>query len=356
MTTPHELSKDIIHLKQRGYSSRFIAETFLGSKSRKSTVNDIYKRYTKEHGNAYDQQEIQQKKSTCMEDVGYYKKKIYKDEVEKEYYEGFAYQGNKLPDHDDILEPASGDWFDQLCKDYGVKQHPNQRVLLISDLHIPYQHKDALEFLQYLKTKYDPTRVICLGDECDKHSLSFHLSNPDLPSAGDELKKALPIIAELYKLFPVMDILASNHGSMIYRKAEANGLPKAYIKSYNEVLGVDENWKWHNDLTITLPNGQSCYGHHGKASDVLKLSQIMGMSCYQGHYHESYGVKYWANPNGLYFALQTGCLVDNHSLAFNYNNVNLKKPIIGTALIIDSLPVLEPMVLDNEGRWVGRKK
>jgi len=47
--------------------------------------------------------------------------------------------------------------------------------------------------------------------------------------------------------------------------------------------------------------------------------------------------------------------VDNHSLAFNYNNVNLKKPIIGTALIVDSLPVLEPMVLDNEGRWVGRK-
>ena len=335
MTTPQNLQVDLIHLKNRGYSSRFLAGAFLGSKSRKSTVNDIVARYVKENGNAYDQQEIEQRKTDVNSwkelDGKYYQKKTYKDEVEKEYYEGFAYRGNKLP------------------------EHQNQRVLLISDLHIPYQHKDAVEFLQHLKTKYKPTRVICLGDECDKHSLSFHLSNPDLPSAGDELKKALPIIAELYKLFPVMDILASNHGSMIYRKAEANGLPKAYIKSYNEVLGVDENWKWHNDLTITLPNGQSCYGHHGKASDVLKLSQIMGMSCYQGHYHESYGVKYWANPNGLYFALQTGCLVDNHSLAFNYNNVNLKKPIIGTALIVDSLPVLEPMVLDNEGRWVGRK-
>lgn len=336
MTTPLNLQADIIHLKNRGYSSRFLAEKFLGSSKKKSTVNDIVARYVKENGNAYDQQEVEQRKAKVnswkgLEDK-YYQKKAYKDEVEKEYYQGFAYKGNKLP------------------------EHQNQRVLLISDLHIPYQHKDAIEFLQHLKIKYNPTRVICLGDECDKHSLSFHLSNPDLPSAGDELKKALPIIAELYKLFPVMDILASNHGSMIYRKAEANGLPKAYIKGYNEVLGVDENWKWHNDLTITLPNGQSCYGHHGKASDVLKLSQIMGMSCYQGHYHESYGIKYWANPNGLYFALQTGCLVDNHSLAFNYNNVNLKKPIIGTALIIDSLPVLEPMVLDNEGRWVGRAK
>jgi hypothetical protein len=351
MTTPINLQQDLIHLKNRGYSSRFLAEAFLGSKSRKSTVNDIVQRYTAERGNSYDTDELNLKKkevATCMEDFGYskryyYSKKTYKDEAGK---------------HDDLVDSLRGDWYDQLCTKSGVKQkveHQNQRVLLISDLHIPYQHKDAVEFLQHLKSKYNPTRVICLGDECDKHSLSFHLSNPDLPSAGDELKKALPVIAELYKLFPAMDILASNHGSMIYRKAEANGLPKAYIKSYNEVLGVDENWKWHNDLTITLPNGQSCYGHHGKASDVLKLSQIMGMSCYQGHYHESYGVKYWANPNGLYFALQTGCLVDNHSLAFNYNNVNLKKPIIGTALIVDSLPVLEPMVLDNEGRWVGRK-
>jgi hypothetical protein len=338
MTTPLNLQTDLIHLKTRGYSSRFLAEKFLGSSKKKSTVNDIVARYIKENGNVYDKQEIEQRKANCMEDLGYYKRTPEKKvdpnswrELEKAYYEKKTYAKTKV-------------------------EHQNQRVLLISDLHIPYQHKDAIEFLQYLKTKYNPTRVICLGDECDKHSLSFHLSNPDLPSAGDELKKALPIIADLYKLFPVMDILASNHGSMIYRKAEANGLPKAYIKSYNEVLGVDENWKWHNDLTITLPNGQSCYGHHGKASDVLKLSQIMGMSCYQGHYHESYGVKYWANPNGLYFALQTGCLVDNHSLAFNYNNVNLKKPIIGTALIVDSLPVLEPMVLDNEGRWVGRKK
>lgn len=236
-----------------------------------------------------------------------------------------------------------------------TKEHKNQRVLLISDLHIPYNHQDSLEFLQHLKDKYNPTRVICLGDELDKHSLSFHLSNPDLPSAGDELRKALPTIEKLHDMFPVMDILASNHGSMIYRKAEANGLPKAYIRSYNEVLGVDHNWVWHDDLTIKLPNGQSCYGHHGKSADVLKLSQTMGMSSFQGHYHEAFSVKFWANPNGLYFALQTGCLVDNDSLAFNYNNVNLKKPIIGTALIIDSLPVLEPMVLDTNNRWIYRK-
>ena len=35
--------------------------------------------------------------------------------------------------------------------------------------------------------------------------MSFHDSDPDLPSAGDELKLSLPVIKELEKLFPDMD-------------------------------------------------------------------------------------------------------------------------------------------------------
>ena len=65
-----------------------------------------------------------------------------------------------------------------------VQKEDNSRVLLISDMHIPYHHPDTLEFLQYLKDKYKPTRVICLGDELDKHALSYHDHDPDLPSAG----------------------------------------------------------------------------------------------------------------------------------------------------------------------------
>ena len=70
----------------------------------------------------------------------------------------------------------------------------NSRILVISDLHIPYHHVDALEFLAHLAEKYKPTRVICLGDELDKHAMSFHASDPDLKSSGDELKASLPII------------------------------------------------------------------------------------------------------------------------------------------------------------------
>lgn len=257
-------------------------------------------------------------------------------------------------------------YFDKPTKDFLLKTESsvvrkyedglkdNSRILLISDLHIPYNHKDSLGFLAHLKNKYKPTRIICLGDELDKHALSYHEHDPDLPSAGDELRRSLPIIKELESLFPEMDILDSNHGSLVWRKAKTHGIPAAYIKSYGDVLGVGEGWKWSFDLAIDLPTGQRCYFHHGKSSDIIKLSQQMGMCAVQGHYHEKFKVDYWGNPNGLFWGLQIGCLIDDDSLAFSYNNCNIKRPVIGTGLIIEGLPVLEPMLLDSRGNWIGK--
>ena len=234
---------------------------------------------------------------------------------------------------------------DGYIEDEEVTDHDNSRILFISDMHIPYHHPNLINFLQMLKDRYNPTRVICLGDETDKHALSFHDSDPDLMSAGDELRAALPVIAQIHEMFPVMDLVDSNHGSMVWRKAKHHGIPRHYIKSYNEVLGVGDGWKWHNDLVIDLPDGQQVYVHHGKTKDALKVSQSMGMSFVCGHFHEDFSVKYWANPNGLYFAMNSGCLIDDANYAFAYNNVNLHRPIIGTSLIVDGVPVLEAMPL-----------
>lgn len=234
----------------------------------------------------------------------------------------------------------------------GSKEHENQRILLVSDMHLPYGHQDTLPFLAYLKAKYKPTRVICLGDELDKHSLSFHSHDPDLASPSDELARALPMIKQLKKMFTKMDILESNHGSLAYRRAKANGIPRGYLKSYNDVLGVDSDWVWHYEMTITLPNGNKVYLHHGKAADIKKLSTSLGMCAVSGHYHQTFKVDYWANSLGLYWGMNVGCLIDDKSLAFAYNNCNLHRPLIGTGLIIDSQPVLVPLLMDENGGWI----
>lgn len=229
----------------------------------------------------------------------------------------------------------------------------NKSILIISDTHIPYHHKDLIPFLKAIKKKYKPDRVVHIGDEVDKHAMSMHDSDPDLPSAGDELKQSLPIIKQLENLFPDMDILDSNHGSLVYRRALKHGIPKAYLRHYNEFLEVGKGWKWHDDLTLDTPGGP-VYFCHGKVADVLKLAQSMGMSCVQGHYHSSYSIKYYGNSLGLYFGLQVGCLIDKDSLAFRYNKTQRARPIIGLGMIIDGLPKLIPMVLNKNGRWIGK--
>lgn len=243
--------------------------------------------------------------------------------------------------NDVLVEKAKTLFFKQV-KEEDVKR--NERILFISDLHAPYNHPDALDFLNDLKQKYKPTRIIGLGDETDYQALSYHDSDPDLMSAGDELKAAIRVIADLQKIFPEVDLVDSNHGSMVWRKAKTHGIPRHVIKSYKEVLATP-NWNWYNDLILDLPDGQKVYVHHGKTKDALKLSRSMGMSTVTGHFHEDFHIRYWANPLGLYFAMQCGCLIDDDSYAFAYNNVNLHKPIIGTGLIIEGKPVLEAMKL-----------
>lgn len=221
----------------------------------------------------------------------------------------------------------------------------NARILVISDMHVPYNVDGLIPFLKSMKEKYQPTRVVCIGDESDCHATSFHDSDPDLYSAGDELRETTKVFKQIEEIFPVMDLIDSNHSSMIYRKSKHHGIPRHYIKSYNDFLGVGDGWVWHNDLTLTLPDGSPVYFHHGKSADGLKLSQTTGMSTVQGHYHEKFNISYWANSLGLYFSMQVGCLIKDSSYAFAYNNVNLKRPIIGLGLIIDSKPVLEAFPL-----------
>lgn len=229
----------------------------------------------------------------------------------------------------------------------------NSRVLVIGDLHFPFHHQDVFPYLKEIKRLYKPDRVIQIGDETDQHSWSFHEHNPYLPNPEDELNLGRENMLQLEKLFPSVDLLESNHGSLVYRRQVSSGLPRGVFKDYNEIYSLKGGFRWHRDLTIELNDGTYVYFCHGKSADVLKVSMSMGMSVVQGHYHEKMGIQYWGNSLGLYFAAQTGCLVDDDSLAMEYNKTNLKRPLIGSLIIINGQPKQLPMILDSNGRWIG---
>lgn len=227
-----------------------------------------------------------------------------------------------------------------------------ERVLFIPDLHVPYHHKDAFDFLELVRDTYEPDLVVNLGDEVDKHAMSFHDSDPDLPSAGDELEEAIAYLEDLYSLFPEMHLVDSNHGSMHYRKGKHHGIPRKYLRDYGDILEAPEGWSWSHELNINCGGNMVRVKHqHGK--NVLKAAEQAGRCLIGGHFHEDFFVQYSANSDRLIWACTSGCLVDDSSLAFAYNNTNLKRPILGCTIVINGHPILVPMVLSKGGRWAG---
>lgn len=229
----------------------------------------------------------------------------------------------------------------------------NARILLIPDLHCPYQHPDAVRFLKAIKKKYKPDRIICLGDEVDFHALSYHESDPDLTSAGPELSESVRALKPLYSLFPKVDILESNHGSLVYRKAKTAGLPRQVLRGYREILQAPPGWRWHFDLRIVLPGNKTLYIHHGKSPKAGHLSMAESSCSAQGHYHTKFHITYWRNSQGLYWDIHCGYLASHDSLAFAYDKSNIPKGIVGAAIILNGQPKLLPMILDRRGRWTG---
>jgi hypothetical protein len=228
-----------------------------------------------------------------------------------------------------------------------------QCILVISDFHAPYNHPDAANFLAALKAKYKPTDVVCIGDEVDYHALSFHDSDPDLPSAGRELTKAIEHLEPVYKLFPKCTVIESNHGSMVLRKGKASGMPRKVFRTYNEILDAPKGWVWVFDTIIQTPLGP-VYFCHGKSATAGRLASQYGMSTVQGHHHEKAQIHYISTPEKLMFDAHTGCLANDKSLALGYNKINPKRPIISTIVIENGIPHIVPMVLNKKYRWVGK--
>jgi len=227
-------------------------------------------------------------------------------------------------------------------------------ILVISDMHCPYNHVDLVPFLKALKKKFKFDRVVCIGDEIDGSSWSYHEANTELPSPGEELKQAIKALQPVYKLFPKVDVLESNHGSLVYRKGITARIPAAAIKSYRDQIEAPRGWNWYESLVINTPLSP-VYFTHGITGTPGKLSNMYSLSSVQGHYHSRSQVTWISTPERLRFDMHVGCLIDDKSLAFKYNKMSPVRPIISVGVIINGVAQIVPMVLKRgSGRWVGK--
>ena len=122
-------------------------------------------------------------------------------------------------------------------------------------MHIPFHHRDSFDFLKEIKKEYKPDFVINIGDLLDFHAINMHTHDPDLYSAGHELRASRGFIRALEGIFPKMVEVDSNHSSLGYRRALKYGMSREFLKDYGDFLGT-KKWKWVDDLTLTMSNGQ----------------------------------------------------------------------------------------------------
>lgn len=230
---------------------------------------------------------------------------------------------------------------------------PSLKVLAIPDLHIPFNHKDALDFLVALAKKQRPDRIVCLGDEVDQHSISDHDHDPDGMSPGDELRAALAGIAPFYQAFPTVSVCVSNHGARPYRRAFKSGIPRAYLRDYHEFMQAPSGWKWADRWDVDGVAYQHGEGVSG-ALGALKMAEANACPTVIGHIHAHAGVAFSATSGALTWGLNCGWLGYRKAYAMAYGKHILKRGILGAGIINRAVPTFVPMLLDRHGRWTGR--
>lgn len=232
----------------------------------------------------------------------------------------------------------------------GVNIH-GDIVLAIPDLHCPFQHPDAFDFLRAVKIKYKPTKIVFLGDEIDACAFSRFPKNPDGHSAGKELEEAKAALIPFYVEFPKALVCVSNHTIRPHKLMREIGIPQVLWPTYSTMLNAPDGWVWKEHHIID--NVRYMHGDQGKGGSMgwTSNTEVYHQSVVVGHWHSKAGV-FW---DSMMFNVNSGCLIWTPSYAFDYARHSHKKPNLGCTIVTNGVrPDFIPMLVDNNYRWIGK--
>lgn len=216
-------------------------------------------------------------------------------------------------------------------------------VLVIGDPHEPFTKEGYLEFCRKIQEEYDCGTVVHIGDAVDNHAVSYHEKDPEGMSAGDEFNLAIERMKRWYYTFPNVKVCIGNHDALPFRKAFSAGLPKTWLKTYQELLQSPPTWEWdfvHQVNGVIYQHGTGLSGEMAAINAARENRQ----STVIGHLHTVMNTRFLASYKDLIFGVTVGCGIDHEKYAFAYGKQNTRKPVVACAVILDGkLPINIPM-------------
>jgi len=201
-------------------------------------------------------------------------------------------------------------------------------VLIIGDVHVPFDLPGYLEFCVEQYKRWNCTWVIFSGDLVDFYNFSRFERDPDALSPSDELDQVKEGIKRWYEAFPKADVCIGNHDIRVAKRAFSAGLPRRLIVSLQDLLDVPG---WNFREKFYYDGIKYIHGDRGSAEGNMKKHLV---SIVQGHMHPQAYVKWQQGETRNMFAMQIGCGIDARKVAFDYAKDQIV-PVIGVGVILD---------------------
>jgi hypothetical protein len=201
------------------------------------------------------------------------------------------------------------------------------RVLVIGDLHTPFDYEPYFDHCCAVYDKYQCDRTIFIGDIIDNHYSSYHETDADGMGGGDELNEAINRLKRWSDTFPDADVTIGNHDRMVMRKAQSSSIPTRWIRDYKEVLGTPG---WNFTDKVVYDGIQYIHGEGGTARSRCKKDLI---GTVQGHLHTQCYTDWIIGSELKVLAMQVGCGIDKESYGMAYAK-NFPNPAIACGVVL----------------------
>jgi len=243
------------------------------------------------------------------------------------------------------------------------------RVLIISDIHIPYEDYRAIELLWHFIDIYHPDRIIIAGDLIDFYKASKFLLHPDYgQTIKNEISQARQFLQKLREKVPniTIDFIEGNHDFRLqkYLLSLTPELINLEVLELPHLLNLSElRINWHPvkqyatsfvDNWITIGDPSINIGHFNKALQgsgmtVRNLMLQRGGNFVQGHTHRAGLIWRRGINNELYFGVENPCLYDLNKASY----ISDPDWAVGWTTITEGRPELI-IIKNNSFCWGGK--